>query len=237
MENHNETTSPKQISSQDFEVEKLNMEIILLTAEKAVLLESYKKALRNLESLNAIINTVAAHGTLLEDQLDIELKAARFQAIHDPLTQIYNRLGFNELLATEFEKPSTKGESVSFIMLDIDHFKHVNDKYGHDAGDRVLKALCGCIKMHLPDACVFSRWGGEEFMIMAPKFTLVQAHGLSEYLRTSIEKLPVEGIESITCSFGATEYNHDESIGSLFTRVDECLYEAKKNGRNQVCIR
>ncbi len=218
----------------DKELEKLKAEIAQLNAEKAAIFEAYGKALHNLESMNVIINTVAAHGTFLEDQLDVALQAAQYQAVHDPLTKIFNRLGFNERLALEQSRILKTGEPLSLIMLDIDHFKQVNDKFGHDVGDRVLLALTDCVKKHLPEVCVFSRWGGEEFMIMAPRFKLSQAADLAEYIRKAVEKVSQGEVEAITCSFGATEFMKGEDSSTAFERVDACLYEAKKNGRNQV---
>ncbi len=234
-ENASQGTPP--ISGLDAELTRLHGEIAQLNAEKAAIFEAYGKALHNLESMNVIINTVAAHGTFLEDQLDVALQAAQYQAVHDPLTKIFNRLGFNERLSLEQAKILKTGEPLSLIMLDIDHFKQVNDKYGHDVGDRVLLALTDCVKKHLPEICIFARWGGEEFMIMAPRFMLAQASDLAEYLRKTIEKVFQGEVESITCSFGVTEFKRGEKSSIVFERVDECLYEAKKSGRNQVRIR
>lgn len=227
----------ENIRKKQNELENLQKEIALIQAEKTTLLQEYDKSIQDREALNAIINTVVAHDSLVEDQLDSEIQAAKYEADHDPLTQIFNRLGFNTILAKVVQKAEMSGDSFALIMLDIDHFKCINDTYGHDAGDRVLVALTVCIRMHLPEGCVFARWGGEEFMVIAPRYNVGQAFDLAEYLRISIEKLRVDNIDFFSCSFGATAYKRGETIDSLFDRVDSCLYEAKERGRNQVRFR
>ncbi len=198
------------------------------------LLREYNKLLRDNEALNAIINTVVAHDSLLEVQFDDELQKVKYQAGHDALTQIYNRLSFNSYMQQEFRKIHEDHGTLSLIMMDIDHFKKVNDTFGHGKGDEVLIAITSCIKKLLPALSVFSRWGGEEFMILLPGFTISQARSLAEYLRISVEKLFITDVGFVTCSFGVTEYRKDEPLENFFKRIDDSLYDAKENGRNQV---
>lgn len=216
-------------------LETLRERIIELEAENAQLREKYGKAIRDNASLNAIINTVVDHDSFIEVQMDQELEQANYQAGHDPLTMLFNRHSFDEYLHKELEKNRKSGETFSLIMMDIDHFKNVNDSYGHDKGDLVLVSIADCVKKRLPDSCVFSRWGGEEFMILTPGFTVSQAFDLAEYLRVSVEKMNVEGTPKITASFGVSEFQSDEDLGTLFSRVDKGMYAAKNGGRNKVC--
>jgi diguanylate cyclase (GGDEF)-like protein len=207
-----------------------------LEAKVVEISEELGKSLRKLESLGAIIDTVVAHDSLVEDQMDVELKAAQYQADHDPLTQIYNRLSFNKSLEHEFSKARQAGTRLALIMADIDHFKEINDSYGHDAGDRVLIAIARTVRMLLPDSCLFARWGGEEFMVLAPGFALGQAFDLAEFLRLSIEKsVMCDGVRRVTCSFGVTELLPGIDPDGLVKGADSALYEAKSCGRNRVC--
>lgn len=198
------------------------------------LVREYRKVLSDNEALNAIINTVVAHDSLMENQLDDELQKARYQAGHDPLTQLYNRQSFHDFIDRAIKKSEDAVESIALIMLDIDHFKMINDTYGHGIGDEVLVAVTRCIKRILPDSCTFSRWGGEEFMVLLMDFTSPQAFNLAEYLRISVEKLDIKVAGKVTCSFGVTEYRKGEGKARFFDRVDAALYKAKESGRNQV---
>ncbi|MGV3719905.1 MAG: GGDEF domain-containing protein, partial [Actinomycetota bacterium] len=129
-------------------------------------------------------------------------------------------------------------QPISVICLDIDHFKRVNDDYGHTVGDEVLKALVHCIRGHLRANDHLARLGGEEFSLILPETTLEGATALAERLRVSIQETPAaheEGVIQYTCSFGtAQRLRHDESLDSMLNRADRALYEAKRGGRNQV---
>lgn len=217
--------------------ESLREEVRVLREERDALRAQCDRALRDRESLEAIINTVVMHDSLVEDQMNGELEAAKYEACHDPLTQLYNRLSFDALLACELARARETNEVFSLIMLDIDHFKLINDTWGHEKGDEVLVTLAGCIKKLLPPRCVLCRWGGEEFMIMPSGFSASQAQDLAEYLRGSIEKYSFGAPGKVTCSFGVTEYRQGEHIQTLIARVDEGMYEAKNAGRNRVRVR
>jgi len=216
-------------------LESLRGRIIELESENTRLRAKYNKAIQDNASLNAIINTVVDHDSFMEVQMDHELEQANYLAGHDPLTHIFNRHSFDACLQKELKKSHKTGVTFSLIMMDIDHFKNINDTYGHEIGDLVLVSLVECIRKILPDSCVFSRWGGEEFMILTPGFTVTQALDLAEYLRVSVEKLAIEGVPQITSSFGVTEFQRDEKLETLFSRVDKGMYAAKNSGRNQVC--
>ncbi|MDF1875471.1 GGDEF domain-containing protein [Sulfurimonas sp. SAG-AH-194-I05] len=154
-------------------------------------------------------------------------------AYKDPLTGIYNRQMFNRFLLKESENKKRHGDVLSLIMFDIDHFKRVNDTYGHDVGDQVLITLCKLITDNLRVNDIFARWGGEEFMILLPRTELDTAFHKSLELKQIVEDYDDEAIPHITLSFGVTEIRMKDKERSCFKRVDEALYKAKVK-RNDV---
>ena len=156
-----------------------------------------------------------------------EKKLLEKMAYHDPLTNIYNRQMFNNLLAKEHENKKRHGDDLSLIMFDIDHFKEVNDTYGHDIGDKVLTTLTQLVSNHLRTNDIFSRWGGEEFMILLPRTAPDFAYNKAQELRAVVEKYADNIIPQITVSFGVTDIRDDDKEQSCFKRVDEALYQAK----------
>jgi diguanylate cyclase (GGDEF)-like protein len=156
------------------------------------------------------------------------------QARIDFLTGIYNRLMFNELLQAELARSCRYETPVSLIMFDLDHFKQVNDTRGHNAGDRVLKEVARIVSSRIRVHDVFCRWGGGEFLILAPKNDATQAAQLAENLREMIAEHDFGKGLCITASFGVTCHVCGESDKLLIERVDAELYKAKNNGRNRV---
>ncbi|MFT5661815.1 MAG: two-component system cell cycle response regulator [Sulfurimonas sp.] len=153
----------------------------------------------------------------------------------DPLTNIYNRQMFDQLLLKEKENKKRYGDNLSLIMLDIDYFKAVNDNYGHNIGDKTLITLTKLITKHLRVSDIFARWGGEEFMILLPRTNIDTAYDKAEELRGLIENYKDTGIPKITVSFGVTEILDKDKKQSTFIRVDKALYRAKIK-RNNVAI-
>lgn len=153
----------------------------------------------------------------------------------DELTQIYNRSKFNTMLSLALRNAEIYNESFTIILFDIDHFKQVNDSYGHNVGDQVLMQLASLVKSQLRSQDTFARWGGEEFVILSESATHSEAHSLAERLRKTIETFPFDKVEKITCSFGLTECEKNDTATSILKRADDALYEAKKSGRNRVC--
>lgn len=156
------------------------------------------------------------------------------QATTDALTGIHNREKFDETLSLEVERARRYGTPLSLIMFDIDHFKDVNDAYGHQAGDAVLVQLSSLISENIRENDVFARWGGEEFMILAPGVNRESAAQLAEKLRLLVEESACPTVGHITISFGVTEFFPDDTPRSLSKRVDDALYMAKRGGRNRV---
>ena len=155
-------------------------------------------------------------------------------ATKDALTGIYNRYKMTLLIENEIKRAKRYDASFSLLMLDIDKFKNVNDTYGHDVGDYVLQELSRIVLKTIRKTDSFGRWGGEEFMLLAPHTNAEQAVELAQKIRKNIEEHPFEHVEKITVSIGVTQYINDEKETSLLKRVDQALYEAKANGRNQV---
>jgi diguanylate cyclase (GGDEF)-like protein len=162
-------------------------------------------------------------------------KTRKFQkmASTDSLTGIGNRAGISDILIQEIKKYYAKNQALSLIIVDIDHFKVINDRYGHDRGDEVLKEIANNLKDNIRATDGIGRWGGEEFMLVCPNTTLNNAYQLAEKLRQQFKTLNLsDGIE-ITGSFGVAGFS-DESIESFIKRADEALYKAKESGRNCV---
>jgi len=158
-------------------------------------------------------------------------------ALIDPLTGCVNKKE-TEYLAEEFLKNFLRyNNTLAILMLDIDFFKKVNDTYGHLAGDLVLKEVSNTIKSLVRDSDVCGRFGGEEFIVLAPNTKLNGALKLAERIRKTIEKTKFEfesQIIKVTISIGITSASKTDSVFSLIERVDTALYAAKENGRNRV---
>jgi len=152
----------------------------------------------------------------------------------DSLTKIYNRVKINEVLSQLFLHTKEYHQHLTLILFDIDHFKKVNDTYGHNAGDSVLRELASLVKGLLRNGDVFARWGGEEFVIVLENLSMEKGAQLATRLQREIERYPFNIVKRVTCSFGVTQFKDGDTEQSFFERVDNALYEAKENGRNQV---
>lgn len=153
----------------------------------------------------------------------------------DVLTGTYNRMQCNYFLLAEIDKVNRYGGTFSVIYIDIDHFKVINDQYGHPVGDEVLTTFSKIISSLNRTSDIFSRYGGEEFLIIAHETDAGNATQHAERLRLEVEQYPFEKIDHLTCSFGVTEFRRDsDTVKSIIKRADDALYKAKKNGRNRV---
>ncbi|MCC6347203.1 MAG: PAS domain S-box protein, partial [Nitrospirales bacterium] len=148
-------------------------------------------------------------------------------AERDPLTDIYNRRKFFDLLRGGVEQARRYGRPLSLLLFDIDHFKQVNDTYGHDRGDVVLKTLARVVEKSIRKADIFARYGGEEFTLFAPETALQGALDLAEKIRQTIESHSFSQAGGITVSIGVTELEEGDSMDSLVRRADSALYLAK----------
>jgi diguanylate cyclase (GGDEF)-like protein/PAS domain S-box-containing protein len=150
----------------------------------------------------------------------------------DRLTQIFNRMKFDEELKNQIAWASLTHNRFGLIMFDLDHFKQVNDTFGHDAGDQVLKNTVYLLHRIIRKSDILSRWGGEEFMIIAPLIDAEELKTLAESLRSAIEQYYHENVGMVTASFGASLVKPSDNIDSLLKRVDSALYQSKQKGRN-----
>ncbi|MCJ7765151.1 MAG: PAS domain S-box protein [Thiovulaceae bacterium] len=157
-------------------------------------------------------------------------------ATTDSLTGIANRRAFTAHLESEIERAKRYGTPLSLLMYDIDYFKHVNDTFGHGAGDDVLQALTALVKGNIRAVDTVARWGGEEFMILMPESDVSAAGAVAEKLRRAITDLPFGQVGSLTVSFGVTAFAPHEESKVFLKRVDDALYQAKEKGRNRVEI-
>jgi diguanylate cyclase (GGDEF)-like protein len=161
------------------------------------------------------------------------LSKLELKIFKDPLTKLFNRRFFNLYMVKLLKNKYLSGEPVSFILFDLDHFKKINDTYGHAFGDKVLKKVADILRKTLRKNDVAVRWGGEEFAIFI-NGSLEDALKLARRLRETIENTPIDGVK-ITASFGVAEYR-GEDPKEFFKKVDKALYRAKQKGRNRIEI-
>ena len=157
----------------------------------------------------------------------------------DPLTGTCNRSALDEMLRRELSHAERHSSQFALIMLDIDHFKNVNDHYGHIIGDCALKVVANTAGRCIRDGDLLFRYGGEEFVVLMRETDLEGARLLAERIRRNIEKTPCHcsGIDiKMTISAGVSTYESGDSPLTLFARADEAMYDAKQNGRNQTCV-
>lgn len=178
------------------------------------------------------------HAQVIEvERLQEEL---REQALHDPLTGLYNRRYLSTALDHEVKRARREKHPVSVIAMDIDHFKQVNDAYGHHTGDLFLKEVANLIKSHLRDYDFICRFGGEEFLMILPGMNIERTAIRAETIRKDCESLRVPYMDrqlGVTISLGVAEYNElDIDVEKVIVRADHALYYSKRNGRNRVTI-
>ncbi len=152
----------------------------------------------------------------------------------DPLTNIYNRRAFDKFLERELERMRRYRRPFSLVMFDLDHFKEINDTYGHQVGDEVLKGVADLIGRNLRKTDVFARWGGEEFMILLPETPIKNAEKFAEKIHNLMKTVEFEKVGKVTASFGVTEAKENDTVDEIIKRVDRAVYEAKKLGRNRI---
>jgi len=176
----------------------------------------------------------------MKDDLDAELLRTKELAITDPLTGINNRRHFYEVGEAILKLSHRSKDPLSILMLDIDHFKSVNDNYGHVIGDDILIHFSNKIRSQIRESDILARYGGEEFVVLLPKTNIDGAVEIAEKVRKHIEECPFSGGKlsvPVTVSIGVAEVKGERLMRVLTQRVDEALYEAKENGRNRVAVK
>jgi len=201
--------------------------------QRLSLAEQYDKQLRRLEKLARISDRY-------QNSLRELSEALKESASHDPLTGLDNRRALTERLREESERATRKHLAYGLAILDVDRFKLINDRFGHDVGDKALCAISEAIRDSLREYDACGRWGGEEFLILLPETTSENALQVIERVRTNIQEIhidvPENPLPQITASFGLTLYRPGESYSDTISRADTLLRVAKSQGRNRVIV-
>jgi two-component system cell cycle response regulator len=175
----------------------------------------------------------------LQDQLIASREELRFEATHDTQTGLLNHGAILELLRKELLRSQREGTPLGVIMLDLDHFKLVNDQYGHLVGDSVLREVSRRLKLSIRPYDSVGRYGGEEFVVVAPGCNLENAKSLAERLRASVSSEPIQDSAvsiSVTASLGVSSALGAKGPDQVLRATDEALYTAKLEGRNRVVV-
>jgi diguanylate cyclase (GGDEF)-like protein len=166
--------------------------------------------------------------------VDDNIKTLEKYATTDNLTGALNRTKFDVIIEREMEMVKRYNQSLSMIMFDIDHFKKINDRYGHNVGDAVLKNMDDIVRVNIRKTDYFIRWGGEEFMILSSGVNLDKEYKLAKKIRKVIENHDFKNVGKITVSLGVAEFRDTDTVNSFIKRADDAMYKAKKISRNRV---
>ncbi len=172
----------------------------------------------------------------LLDFTDHVVREKEALAATDALTGLPNRRRLHQQALAEAKRSRRYDSPLAVILCDIDQFKTINDQHGHPVGDQVLQAFAHVVRKHIRDSDTAARWGGEEFVILAPETSAAAAVELAEHLRRELSQCGVGQVPSIHCSFGVAALGSTETLEQLFERADAALYRAKNTGRNRVCL-
>jgi len=189
------------------------------------------------EAFNSMVVALDKARAELDERNELlQAQAAKLEelATTDVLTGTFNRRKFNELILAEIERVRRYGHPLSLLVVDIDHFKRINDTHGHDAGDEVLIVLAGLIRTGIRATDSLARWGGEEFVVLSPEVSVEEAAGLAERLRSAAGTYAYSFVGRVTASIGVAQHRAGETPDELFARADEALYRAKEGGRDRV---
>ncbi len=195
-------------------------------------LERLHDVTRDLIQQSSIAHDTLARSNVTLQQREVESAEA---SLTDALTGVGNRRRLDQALVVEVARSQRSGEAMSAIMTDIDHFKLVNDEYGHPVGDKVLTRVGALLRSQTRPTDVVARFGGEEFIVLMPRTTLAQASHRAGQLRADLAAQRIEPVtHPVTASFGVAELRTGESGESFLGRLDAALYRAKAGGRNRV---
>ncbi len=216
-----------QANGQSLSLTKLDGANITLRA-RAIKVESYV----------VLILEMSDESSHFAELAELHMRLADLEKLSstDRLTGAWNRMHFDKTVNAELSRSVRYKQPVSIIFFDIDHFKLVNDTYGHAIGDVALRELVKVIWKNIRSSDMLFRWGGEEFVLLAPSTSYRAAAGLAETLRGKVEKYPIEQVGHINISLGVAEHLTGESCDVWFQRADAALYQAKNSGRNRVVV-
>jgi diguanylate cyclase (GGDEF)-like protein len=178
---------------------------------------------------------------ILQDNLKEQNRKLEELSNTDPLTQLANRRFLMKALEKEFHRSERNGNALALVMADIDHFKKINDNYGHQVGDVVLKAVAGAVSENLREYDLAARFGGEELALVLPETALDKAMHVAERVRVKVASLALKGPlqgQRVTISLGVAAYSNPQvkTVDDLIRLADDALYAAKREGRNRVVI-
>ncbi|MGQ0711916.1 MAG: GGDEF domain-containing response regulator [Rhodoferax sp.] len=185
-----------------------------------------------LEIFNKRLEAIVAERT---QELQEKNKQLEMLAVTDQLTGLFNRTKLDKALAEQVAHSERYKVDWSVIMMDVDHFKQVNDTHGHQIGDAVLVDVAGILRNHVRTTDLVGRWGGEEFLVICHGAPSTAALTVAEKLRQAVESHQFAMVGHRTSSFGVSTYCVGDNVKSIVARADSALYQAKNNGRNQVC--
>lgn len=194
------------------------------------------------EGLMTLLVSMQQQLSSLQKQTDSYRKKLVEQRVNmytDPLTKVPNRMAYNERANKEWQKCQQQNQPMNIAVIDVDHFKRINDQYGHAAGDKTLQAIARYLKTRLHTNEFLARWGGEEFILLIPDLAIQQLNDRLDELRIGLAQLPFKFKQerlTVTVSIGGTECRTGEELDAAFERADKCLYQAKAGGRNQVVV-
>jgi diguanylate cyclase (GGDEF)-like protein/PAS domain S-box-containing protein len=198
------------------------------------------EGVRNAKIFSVNINMLSlereVYVVTFSDVTALEQKSKTFEekASIDALTGIFNKDKFYEMISNDIEAAKKNKSNLSLIFFDIDHFKGINDTYGHQTGDDVLQQLATVIRECIREMDIFARWGGEEFIVLLPRTDMDNALKVAEKFRKEVMNTDFKDIKQMTCSFGVTTLNSNDDVDKFVNRADRGLYKAKENGRNRV---
>ena len=194
------------------------------------------------EGLMTLLVSMQQQLSSLQKQTDSYRKKLVEQRVNmytDPLTKVPNRMAYNERAHKDWQKCQQQQKPMSIAVIDVDHFKRINDQYGHAAGDKTLQAIARYLKSRLHTNEFLARWGGEEFILLIPELSINNLTNRLDELRIGLAQLPFKFKQerlTVTVSIGGTECRTGEELDTAFERADKCLYQAKAGGRNQVVV-
>lgn len=188
------------------------------------------------ENLEKIIEDRTIQLEELNRALELEKHNLELISSTDQLTGLHNRYQIKEIFDSLIFKAQHKNINFSVILLDLDHFKNINDTFGHNIGDQFLKNIAEILKVTMRDDELIVRWGGEEFIIFVQKANQKEIFEIAERLRKKIELYEFDNVGHRTASFGVSTYQESDTFEAIIQRADHALYESKKNGRNKVSI-
>src|SRR5437763_14089237 len=204
------------------------------------IVETLVRATREMEENNGRLENSLKASKQEIHQLQVNLEAVRNESLTDPLTSLANRKYFDSALDKLIAHSATSGEPMALLLADIDHFKVFNDTFGHLTGDQVLRLVAMALKQNVKGQDIAARYGGEEFAIILPKTSLRSALTVADHVRRAVmtkelmKRSTGEHLGRVTVSIGAAALQKSDTAQSLIERADNCLYAAKRCGRNRV---